>query len=325
MRYAIPLLMLPLLLTAACGSDEMATTITTSTQGPSSVDYTPFALLQRPQDFESTCAVIDVTDTADAEGVIDFGDVNGLVFLQSAPPESWSITGDTLDLTFDVDDLRDNGDDDIVIYQQQAPSGFIQTFAITRPDLDDGIGDDDAEFIRIAGLQVERADGQVKNYTCLIGVPLLQEDALPTDSFSFDDLEGFGVLYVEDPAAGVIEYLLDETEGEVEIDRDQGRLRLEIDVEGDLSPNNQNLDPNVADSDEFGVFTADISFTGNPRDLSGEILDENLNSVGEFSVVFFGPQGGEVGVVFSVDSLDSSGRPISFVGSIIEDRDDDDD
>jgi len=317
-------LVAPAALLAACGSDDSptATPTPTATQTGSSISYIAFEELQGAQTFESACAVLDVSDDPNspaAEGVFAFAEADGLEFDLSEDQQTWSITGDTLNLTFGPDDLRDSGDDDIILYQRQIASGFIQTFGLTDPDLDDGVGDDDAEFLRLAGLQVERTDDRVKNYTCIIGVPIDAADTLPAQSFSFDDLEGFGVLYRIEDGDDVVEYLLDDTEAEVEIDRGQGRLRIQLDLEGEFSPNNAGS----GDGDEFGTFTADIAFNANPRDFRGPLLDPNQNEVGEFAGVFFGPEGSELGIVYSADSTDEDGQPISFVGAVIEDRDDD--
>lgn len=317
-------LVAPAALLVACGSDETPTATPTpsATQTGSAISYTAFEELQGAQTFQSACAVLDVTDdpaSPAAEGVFSFAEAAGLEFDLSDDQQTWTITGDTLDLVFGPADLRDNGDDDIILYQRQIASGFIQTFALTDPDLDDGVGDDDAEFLRLTGLQVERSDDRVKNYTCVIGVPIDAADTLPSDSFSFDDLEGFGVLYRTEAGSVVVEYLLDDTEAEVEIDRAQGRLRVTLDLEGEFSSNNAG----TGDGDEFGIFTADIPFNGDPRDFAGPLLDTDQNEVGEFTGVFFGPEGGELGIVFSADSTDESGLPISFIGAVIEDRDDD--
>lgn len=311
-----------LILLSACGGDEAAPVNQPPTQAPATISYTEFAALQGAQSFLSSCAVLNVSDSPDAPdalGVFSFGEASGLTFDLSNDQETWTITGDTLDLEFGPADLRDSGDDDVILFQRQIASGFIQMFALTKPDLDDGVGDDDAEFLRIAGLQVERSDDQVNNYTCVIGVPIDASDTLPASSFSYDDLEGFGVLYRTETDDSVTEFIIDETDAEVEIDRTQGRLRLSLDLEGEFSPNNQGN----GDDEEFGSFSADIPFNGNPRDFTGPLLDENGVEVGEFSGVFFGPEGSEIGVVFSADSNDEDGNPISFVGAVIEDRDDD--
>ena len=304
-----------LILLSACGGDDSPPPATqTSTQSGASISYTEFEALEGAQSFLSSCAVLNVSDSPDAPealGVFSFGEAEGLTFDLSDDQEIWTITGDTLDLEFGPADLRDSGDDDVVLYQRQIASGFIQVFALTKPD--------HAEFLRIAGLQVERSDDLVNNYTCVIGVPIDAADTLPSGSFSYDDLEGFGVLYRTEADDSVTEFIIDETDAAVEIDRGQGRLRLSLELEGEFSPNNQGS----GDDDEFGTFTADIPFTGNPRDFTGPLLDENDVEVGEFSGVFFGPEGSEVGVVFSADSTDEDGRPISFIGAVIEDRDDD--
>ncbi|MGB7409496.1 MAG: hypothetical protein WA908_13410 [Pontixanthobacter sp.] len=321
-RLAASVAMMGLL--SACGGEETArppggvsvpAPTPTPAPTPPPVSYTSYAQLEGDQSFQSTCAVLRIRNGIEAEGVLSFGQNDGVVFEYTSQSRfskdqaEWSITGDTLDLIFTSRDLRPS-DDNVLLYAVQIVTNFIQVFAIQNPQYDD----DAAEYVRATIMQIQRFDRQVKNYYCVLGVPLKSQDRLPSVDFGFDGLVGRGTLYREEGGARPAQYFLGTTSGTAKFDRSRGRFTLELDLTGDLETDNQ------MQTEQFGNFTGDISLVGNPRQFEGPLLDRNGRAVGEFSGVFFGPQGTELGIVYSANARDRTNRSISFGGHLSASR-----
>lgn len=323
MKIGVVSLVAPLALLTACGGGDSApppisgpSPTPTASPTPTPVSYTPFSELQGSQLFESTCAVLNLTDNPVAEGIIPFARQDGVRFSYiasfsfSEDEDSWRITGDTLDLRFTPDDRRPQQSDEVVIYTVQIASLAIQIFLFVTPEIEGT----SAEYARLGAMTITRFDDQQKVYDCAFGVPLDDGDTLPDTSVSYALTRASGTLYRDPDAPDTERIFLSGTGGSLDLDRTQGRLRLSLDLRGVPSQ-----DPDSSEED-LGKFTADIPLSGNPESFAGPLLDSTLREVGQFSGVFFGPQGTEIGVVFSANAQDEAGRPVSFSGSIFGKR-----
>ena len=330
MKLKFAALCAPIAMLAACGGGDSAPPPTggggpTPSPSPSpsptpSISYTAFDDLTGDQVFNTACAEgIDIQRT----NTIALFDED-FTFAFAAASETWTIAGESregpINTSFGPADITEEDPGVLVLYQRPSPTGGpSEIFAFGTPQWPNA----DPQYVRGAFLQSERDNGSVASFNCVFGVPTDLNDELPTSTVTYNqESEVFGsLLEITGPAGNEIftSYDLAPTTMTVSADPTTLEVSFDIDLRGFEVTFDATTGDRIVSTDvtSFGVYTGEafVSDEGKQTLRGGNLFrDGAVQLFAPATGWFFGPQGEEIGLVFTAteDIVPGGVRSFSF-------------
>lgn len=285
----------------------------TPTPTPAPVSYVTFDELTGSREFDSGCGAISVgTIPQSSEG---FGryptNVEALSHKYDAPSDSWQVQGREVNggpeytYAFGPSDLAAGSTRAATMYRKIDANGFPTLFSILKRAL----GGTDALYVRETKLVAKPATRKIEAH-CVLGVPTLAADMLPSGSLTYT-----GFAFAGRAISAAIEYDLGESTGTSTVNGATGQVTTALTLVGreitssGLSATRTNL----------GTYTGGSADHRPQKIISGPLLSSSGGFSGNFGGSFFGPQGIELGYAF-VGTTTVSGINFQFGGTVIARR-----
>lgn len=270
------------------GSGTVITpTPTTSTPTPTpSFSYTKFADLTGDQNFASSCTAITIATTpvvypATAPDA-------GSTIAYAAGPQTWTVAGDGLVLTFTPAERDTTLPAQVIGYNKPAPGNERLRIATV------GIGTTPAEYFRTVTLNAAPPGGP-RNYSCVIGVKTQTADVPVGTNFSFNArISGF--LFRGVPGSPLVQYSINNSIVGFDVNLATSKIAISIRLIGSPLPAGSGADV------DFGTVTgtADIDPATGGYYASSFASTSMTVPFAQLSGRFYGPQGKEAGYVMTL-------------------------
>ena len=287
------------------------------TPTPPAVTYSKFADLTGIQTFRSTCAEQEIRDTTEILETRLTSTGNGLSIVRDIEAATWRVTDASADLKSGIDETFAASDLD----EENASFGYE---SFRKPRGYDGISfgygfnsdlDPDPQYARTASVYDGTDETIQYSLSCIFGVETKPEDQFPvlvspSSVMGYKSLVasgqatiGAGANYRElitgDGLQSAYYYDLRANKGTVQFDLST------LDITNNTYQFVDTLRANIQIDPEKFTFQADLT-----AEVSGSTVP-----AGSVVGVFYGPGGAEIGMVLTINYLDSAGRPIkgSFV------------
>lgn len=296
--------------TSGGGGGTVVTPTPTPTPAPSPTptpvaSYTKFADLTGDQNFTSACSAINIGSppTLFPATIPD----NGLTFAYAAGPQTWSIGGDGLALTFTPAERETGLPSSVVGYAKVGPPTERLRLSLT------GTVSTPAEYMRLASVTARVPGGSLRNYACIIGVRTRVTDVPPGTLFTFPGARLNGFLY-RGPSGGGATTQLNPSASTVsiEVNLSTGTVTTTIHLIGSALPSGSGPDVDLGTL----VGAADIDpATGGYYGTTWTSPDMSV-LFAQFGGGFFGPQGRETGYAITLLADRPDGTRIFLSGSV---------
>ena len=291
------------LVLTACGGDDGNNSGSGSTPPPPppppTASYTKFADLTGVQDFQTTCAGLELYNGQEYTlGGFPFGNTVAIQSDRSGP--SYAVTVDNIgfdgarSLNFNPADLDASSTETNQRYLVVDDTGRTQRFSVSVPR----VGETSLEYTRLASLFSPSENGFV-NLICAFGVPTVTSD-VPSSSVNYVASSTAAILRVVQNASGgggsVAQYSAVPTVAEGFADPATGNIRFTIDLKGYEFVGGTRSDV-VTD---IGTYSGETTIDGSETSFSDLVVNSDNVVVGNFGGWFFGPQGRTMAVSFSI-------------------------
>ena len=303
------------LVLAACGGGDgstptptptptpTATASPTPTPTPAPVSYTEFDDLTDPITFQSACATQSRGPNVPFFTLsTEFGD--GLTFESTPAEKKYVVKGQQIDLTFTAD-LITNEDAAGRSYQLDNPGTPPHFLSVYSP----AVGATGTKYARFAYVGTNISDTERTLNRCVIGVTTELEDQLPNGFLKYEQLFGVSSISVVDVNGGVEYYRTATSTYFFRADPSTGEIQFKVTLRGE----------SVSDGTErfFGSFTGTTTIDGTEKNFSGKIVNGANELVGNFGGWFFGPQGEEMAMAWSLNEQTGNGETFNVYATLI--------
>ena len=196
------------------------------------------------------------------------------------------------------------------MYRKIDANGFPTLFSIVKRAL----GGTDAQYVRETKLVAKPATRKIEAH-CVLGVPTLAADTLPSGSLTYT-----GFAFAGKAISATIEYDLGESTATSTVSVSTERLLTTLTLIGrEITPSGLS-----ATRTNLGTYTGTASLQGlsnlgSFKGFSGNLLSSTGGFAGNTGGSFFGPQGIELGYAF-VGTTTVSGINFQFGGTVIARR-----
>ena len=234
--------------------------------------------------------------------------------------QNWMVTGDTITNQFNLSvGPTDISQDDPVVQtlylRPSATGGPSEIFVLGTPQWPTAV----ADFVRGSFFQTDTG----LSFNCVFGVPTRLDDPLPSSTITYSqeiDAAGTLVAFSGQTAAS---FDLAASTFTITADPTRGNVVISVDVKGNefsFDANGNRIDsPDVTG---FGTIEGAAFAAGNEQSLFADLSKATgLSFSGAVSGWFFGPQGEEIGLVFSGREQLTDGSQVSFSFGITAQRD----
>lgn len=326
LRYGVALCALAL---AACGGDGGSAPppatgggagggggTPTPTPTPSAITYTAFNDLTGNQTFSTACAI--GANATQAIGFSIFSDTGGITYSFAEADETWTNASNgtfgEFSETFGPADIIENAPGVRTFYQRLNPAGGLSDiFVFGAPQWPTA----SADYVR--GSFFQSSDGG--GFNCVFGVPTVLEDDLPSTTITYSqeiDAAGTLVNFPSQSGAGfgptAKSFDLSPSTFTVTANPTTGVVSISADIRGfefTFDANGNRIDG--TEITEFGTMTGDAQVTDTEQTLFADMFNPSaVNFLANASGWFFGPQGEEIGIVFSGSQSQTDGSVVSF-------------
>lgn len=281
----------------------------TPTPTPPAITYTAFNNLTGDRTFRTACA-LGANNSQNFQTSV-FNDPGGITFSFAEASQIWTNASNggfgEFSETFGPADLVENIPGVRTFYQRADPnSGFTERFVFGTPQWPSAT----ADYVRGAFFQSSNGG----SFNCVFGVPTQTDDRLPTSTITYSpQLDAFGTL-VNFNGQTATTYDLDPTTGTITADPVTGIVTISVNLRGfefSFDANGNRVDSSVIT--EFGTTTGQAQVTQGAQGFLAQM--EKANGIGFVAAAsgwFFGPQGEEIGIVFSGRESLVDGSNVSF-------------
>lgn len=311
------------LLTACGGGGSSSAPPTSGTPAPSpsptpsptptptpSASYSTFAALTGDRAFASSCGELVVSGSNYfAIGSTAFG--NGIPISYAASSQTYTVAAPPLTIAYGPADLDPAAPTDTIGYRKVDSANFANRFSITRPTLASG----SLDYVRHARTLFRETNGTIHDAFCVIGVPTLLTDPLPSSSINFPaySLRGTASATISGSRK---QYDLAESTMTFTANPTSRAVNLSITLVGREISSTGLSDTRI----NFGQFDGQSSVDGAAQSFGMTLQSPTrISSGSQAAGWFFGPSGAELGLTFTIRVNDSASQ-IEAVGSVVADR-----
>ncbi len=297
----------------------------TPTPPPPAITYTAFNDLTGDQSFQTACAI--GANSMQTFAFSLFSDAGGISYSFAEAGETWTNTSNGafggFSETFGPSDIVEDEPGVRTFYQRQNPAGVLSDiFVFGTPQWPNATPD----YVR--GSFFQSSEGGAFN--CVFGVPTLLEDDLPSSTVTYSqetDAAGTLVTFPGQSGAGfgptATSFDLSPTAFTVTANPDTGVVTISVDIRGvEFSFDADGNRVDGTDITEFGTMTGEAQVTDTEQTLFADMFNpDGINFIASASGWFFGPQGEEIGIVFSGRQSLADGSAVSFSFGITAQQD----
>ena len=281
---------------------------------PPPVSYTKFADLTGTQQFQSGCAGLVSTGTLiNSTGFGRFNADEKLSIDHAIPAQTWDVAGQSSNGTgfnfqFTPAMIQTNPPANTVYYLKSNADGSAERLYVGNFP----IGTTTPEYMRGTLLNYRVNAGPPEWRYCVFGVPTTLADTRPTSTVSYTTkVNSIGFL---GSTSSLAQYDLSESTATISANPTTGEIRVSVTLVGRQFTPTGLSDTRVP----FGTFSGTATINGTTQSFVDALRDSPDRAIqgGNFSGWFFGPQGIEIGLAFTVRGNDSSGNVYSATGTI---------
>lgn len=297
------------------GSTNNPAPAPTPTPTPS-ITYQKYTELTGNQDFQSGCAgLYNASELIFHQGFGYYPTIpSSLVQNYDAASSTWTVEGQEpfgveFSYQFGPADLHPSSTDQLQRYERVDGNGFNTRYSIYARDF----GGTYAEYVRSSRLFARPLDGGALNdIYCVFGVPTDLDDSYPTSSFDYPAISLGGTAFVRGGAANG-QYDLTESVVTLNVNPNTGEVKPTMQLVGRLFTPSGLADERT----QLGTYTGTAEVDGTMVGFSSYLeSSDRAYGISQFGGWFFGPQGKEVGFVFSLMATQPDGGEITATGAI---------
>jgi hypothetical protein len=271
-----------------------------------------FAQLTGMQNFGGVCGGIrdrgSVSGGLFSEFASTFGDTVTIASDRTGPSYRLCSVSQSPDDVFDLSFDQSNRDTtpNTERYTRVGANGFTDRFSVFIPTS----GGTPLDYLRIGTITTRPGSNTLTNF-CAFGVPTIVTD-VPASTVTYRNAGIIGNLsLIENDGAGArSNYVMTPTLTVVQANPATGRITFNLTLNGRLVTGST-----VSDTDtQFGSFMGEATVEADGG-YSATLFDGSNTATGNFAGGFFGPQGREGALTFSIMRTDSSNRRV-VVGAV---------
>jgi hypothetical protein len=249
----------------------------------------------------------------DATGFGRFAADTKLSIDYNIPAQTWDVAGQSLNGTpiayqFTPAMVQASPPANTVYYLKNSPDGSAERLYIGNFP----IGTTSPEYMRGSLLNYRVNAGPPEWRYCIFGVPTTLADTRPTTTVTYNTrVNSIGFLAT---ATTLAQYDLSESTATVSANPTTGEIPVSVTLIGRQFTPTGLSDTRVA----FGTFSGTATINGTVQSFVDALRDSPDRAIqgGNFGGWFFGPQGTEIGMAFTVKGNDSGGNVYTATGTI---------
>jgi hypothetical protein len=286
----------------------------TPTPTPTSVAYTKFADLTGNRQFQAGCAGLRSDgQRIDAFGFGRFNNDEKLSIDYDIPGQSWTVAGQSLNGTgfnwqFTQAMIQTNPPANTVYYLKNNADGSAERFYVGNQP----IGGTTPEYMRGSLLNYRISGGPPEWRYCVFGVPTTLADTRPATTVSYTTrVSSIGFL---GNSSTVAQYDLSESTATISANPTTGEIPVTLQLVGRQFTPTGLSETRV----DFGTYSGTATINGTVASFNDALRDSPNRAIqgGNFGGWFFGPQGIEIGMSFSLRANDGAGNVYTATGTV---------